>query len=120
MLVGLILLALAAAAPASTTSLEITVWPEGRSGRAIHSTLRCAPPRGTVPNPASACRRLAALDRPFRPVPRPAVCTMIYGGPATAFVRGTHKGRAVRAWFNRRDGCEIARWDRVRFLFQRG
>jgi hypothetical protein len=79
-------------------------------------TLRC-PPGGTLPNPAQACRRLEALDHPFAPVPKSAACTLIYGGPQTAEVRGTFKGRTVDAHFSRGNGCEIARWNRVRFLF---
>jgi hypothetical protein len=34
-----------------------------------------------------------------------------------AFVRGTFRGRRVSTRFARRNGCEIARWDRVAFLF---
>jgi hypothetical protein len=43
---------------------------------------------------------------------------MIYGGPQTARVRGTYRGRKVEAVFNRKNGCEIARWKRVAFLFR--
>jgi hypothetical protein len=32
-------------------------------------------------------------------------------------VRGTVDGRAVAAGFSRSNGCEIHRWDSVRFLF---
>jgi hypothetical protein len=32
-------------------------------------------------------------------------------------VRGTFRGRRVRASFNRTNGCEIERWNRVAFLF---
>jgi hypothetical protein len=32
-------------------------------------------------------------------------------------VRGTFRGKRVWTWFKRRDGCEIARWKRVGFLF---
>jgi hypothetical protein len=39
------------------------------------------------------------------------MCTMLYGGPATAHVTGTWAGRPVDARFDRADGCEIARWD---------
>jgi hypothetical protein len=82
-------------------------------------TLRC-PPGGTLPNPARACSRLAELDHPFAPVPKSAACTAIYGGPQVAEVRGKFKGRRVNARFSRGDGCEIARWNRVRFLFPPG
>jgi hypothetical protein len=57
------------------------------------------------------------MSQPFRRVPRDAVCLEIYGGPQTALVTGRLRGRRVRARFNRHDGCEIGRWNRVRFLF---
>jgi hypothetical protein len=50
-------------------------------------------------------------------VPATVACTQIYGGPQTALVTGEFRGRRVRATFNRKNGCEIARWNAVRFLF---
>ena len=67
--------------------------------------------------PARACARLAGTRNPFRPVPRDAVCTEIYGGPQEALVTGTYRGARVTARFNRVNGCEIARWDRIAVLF---
>src|SRR5919198_4610550 len=105
------------AALVASTSLHIAVWPEGPHGPKRAWTLRCDPVGGTLPHRATACRRLAAISRPFRPVPKDAVCTEIYGGPQTALVTGRLRGSRVGARFNRRNGCEIARWERVRFLF---
>jgi hypothetical protein len=45
-------------------------------------------------------------------------CTEIYGGPQVARVRGYCRGAQVRATFNRTNGCQIARWNRVAFLFR--
>ena len=101
----------------ASTTLHITVWPQGPDGPKRAWTLRCAPVAGTLPHRAAACRRLAGMSRPFRPVPKDAVCTEIYGGPQTALVTGRLRGSRVRAHFDRHDGCEIARWERVRFLF---
>jgi hypothetical protein len=42
---------------------------------------------------------------------------MIYGGPQKALVTGRFLGKAIRAGFSRTDGCQIARWSRVAFLF---
>jgi subtilisin inhibitor-like len=106
-------LALAAVA----VSLTITVWPEGKAGPSHSWTLRCSPVSGTLPGRTDACRRLASLKNPFRLVPSGTACTQIYGGPQTALVRGTFRGRRVWTHFRRRDGCEIARWKRVSFLF---
>ncbi len=63
------------------------------------------------------CRQLRAT-RPeaFAPVPDDAACTAIYGGPATAHLTGTFKGESVDARFSLRNGCEIARWQRLTWL----
>jgi len=108
------------AAAASTANLRMTVWPTGKAHEAGSWTVRCTPARGTLPQRTNACRKLSALRTPFAEVPRGVACTAIYGGPQLAHVRGTFRGRHVDTWFNRRDGCEIERWQRVRFLFPVG
>jgi hypothetical protein len=119
LVVAAFVLLAAAAAPAqsASTSLHITVWPQGADGERKTWTLRCNPVGGTLPRRVEACRRLAALERPFAAIPRDAVCTMIYGGPARARVTGTHRGRKVWVTFSREDGCRIGRWKRHDFLF---
>jgi hypothetical protein len=104
----------------ASTSLQITVWPngEGHPGKRVW-TLRCAPIGGTLLDRETACQRLGALKAPFAPTPKNVACTQIYGGPQEALVTGRFRGHSVRARFNRKDGCEIARWHRVRFLFPR-
>jgi hypothetical protein len=79
--------------------------------------LYCGPDGGSHPDPRGAC---AALERDtrwgqeaFAPAPKGGFCTMQYGGPATAHVTGTWAGRPVDATYDRRDGCQIARWDRL-------
>ena len=99
---------------ASRTDLVVTVWPQGR-GRSRQWTLRCDPVGGSLPNAATACAQLTA--EALRPLPRDTICTQIYGGPQRARVRGRIDGRAVAASFSRSNGCEIHRWDSVRFLF---
>ena len=118
MLLASVLVAAVLGGPPST-SLKITVWPNGRDKASRVATLRCGPVGGTLPRRAAACGRLAKLaGNPFAPVRADAVCTQIYGGPQEALVRGTFRGRRVWARFTRRDGCQIARWDRVSFLFR--
>ena len=103
---------------AASAELRIVVWPEGPDrGGARTWVLRCGPAGGTLPRPAAACRRLAAVQQPFARVPENIACIEIYGGPQVARVTGTFRGRRVWATFRRTDGCEIARWNRVRFLF---
>ena len=107
--------ALVASAGVGSTSLRITVWPEGRQAPHVrHYTLACAPARGTLPRPARACRILSRLGaRAFAPTPPGTVCSAIYGGPAQARVRGLVAGRRVDARLRLTNGCEIARWHRV-------
>ena len=115
MLAALVSLVLSVSSPATLT---ITVWPTGPSHASRTATLRCEPAGGTLARRAAACRRLAAMQQsPFLPPAPATVCTQIYGGPQEAFVRGTFRGRRVSIRFARRNGCEIARWDRVAFLF---
>ncbi|MFF7857939.1 SSI family serine proteinase inhibitor [Streptomyces sp. NPDC007904] len=96
--------------------LTVTVRDAGDGADGTYE-LRCRPSGGSHPDPAGAC---AAVDRntrwgedAFAPAPRDAVCTLQYGGPATARVTGTWAGRPVDATYDRRDGCAIARWDRL-------
>lgn len=95
---------------------RLTVVVRNAGGRADGTfVLRCHPQGGSHPDASEACGR---LDRrtvwgsdPFAPAGSGTVCTMQYGGPATAHVTGTWAGRRVDARFDRRNGCEIARWD---------
>lgn len=96
--------------------LTITVRDAGDGHDGTYE-LYCHPGSGDHPDVAGAC---AALDRgtrwgtdTFAPVPKDTLCTMQYGGPATAHVTGTWAGRPVDARYDRRDGCQIGRWDRL-------
>ncbi|MFH9401609.1 SSI family serine proteinase inhibitor [Streptomyces sp. NPDC017638] len=79
--------------------------------------VRCHPESGRHPDVAGACRALDSHTRwgedPFAPVAPGALCTQLYGGPATARITGTWAGRPVDASYDRGDGCRIARWDRM-------
>jgi hypothetical protein len=108
-----VLVATAGSRAATRTSLTVTYWASG-AGKHATWTLRCGPAGGTVPEPRVACARLASGGRRlFAPVPKNAVCAQIYGGPQVALVVGVVQGRRVWARFARRDGCEIARWNRL-------
>lgn len=99
--------------PRPDTQLEITFWRDGRDGEAVRSTLTCDPVGGPHPDPQEACRALAAHPDALEPVPGDAICTQIYGGSEEAEVEGTLAGRHVRASFSKRNGCEIARWEKL-------
>ncbi|WP_432117365.1 SSI family serine proteinase inhibitor [Streptomyces sp. bgisy032] len=96
---------------------HLTVTVKNAGGADGTFELYCDPEGGSHPDPRGAC---AALERDtrwgrdlFAPAPRDGFCTMQYGGPATAHVTGTWSGRRVDATYDRRDGCQIARWDRL-------
>ena len=105
--------------PSGKISLTIALSPNSakpKVGRRTY-TLRCRPAAGTLPHRVSACTKLLRVQNPFAPVPRDQACTQIYGGSQQAVVIGVYGGKPVRTIFTRVDGCQIARWNRVRFLF---
>jgi hypothetical protein len=96
------------------TSVEVTLWPQGRGAEGVQTaTLTCEPPGGSHPHPGEACAALDSDEGALEPVAGDAVCTQIFGGPQEARVAGTVRGRAVAVFFNRSNGCEIDRWDRL-------
>ncbi|MFF9363146.1 SSI family serine proteinase inhibitor [Streptomyces griseoluteus] len=104
--------------PDDRTGDHLTLVVHGAGpGRDGVRQLSCHPEGGDHPDPVAACRVLDKNTRwgqdTFAPVPPDSICTMIDGGPATAHVTGHWAGRPVDADFSRRNGCEIARWDRL-------
>ena len=117
-LLGLLLVALTAAAPSSSAapavSLRVTFWEDGAGEPDAVWTLRCGPPRGSLPRPARACRKLATLGaRVFAMTPPNAICTEIYGGPQEARVTGRIGQARIWTTVTRTNGCEIERWQRL-------
>jgi hypothetical protein len=100
-------------------ALKVTVWPKGKRGPYSTWILRCNPPRGTHPNAEGACFALARHGRALKRVPKDIGCTQNWDGPEVALVRGTFRGKRVRTWFNRANGCEIARWNALSALLPR-
>ncbi|MFF1645120.1 SSI family serine proteinase inhibitor [Streptomyces sp. NPDC058240] len=100
------------------TQLTITVSGSGNAAAEGAFELRCGPAGGSHPVARHACDRLDELTGegadPFAPVPEDALCTQQFGGPATARVSGTWRGRSVDTVFSRTNGCEIARWNSLR------
>ena len=109
------------------TFAYVTVWPNGKTGKGQSYGLPCGRGGGEFgsgsgtrlfPNARVACRKLSRLPiEAFAPLPRNVACTEIYGGPEVASVFGFAAGKEFEATFARTNGCEIARWNRVRFLF---
>jgi hypothetical protein len=98
--------------PAARTHLTVEVRPSPKEPPKTW-TLTCDPAGGTHPKAAAACQALAKAEDPFKPVPKDAICTEIYGGPQVATVTGTWRGTPVNARFTRQNGCEINRWQQV-------
>ncbi|MFJ2610177.1 SSI family serine proteinase inhibitor [Streptomyces sp. NPDC091279] len=95
--------------------LTVVVREAGRGSGTFE--VYCHPGGGNHPQVDAAC---ALLDRKtqwgrdtFAPPSDGSVCTMQYGGPATARITGVWAGRPVDATFDRRDGCRIGQWDRL-------
>ncbi|MFG2434774.1 SSI family serine proteinase inhibitor [Streptomyces sp. NPDC048508] len=98
----------------SADRLTVTVQDAGNGADGTYE-LDCHPAGGSHPRPAEACDLLDGNTTwgkdLFAPVPPTALCTMQYGGPATAHVTGTWAGRPVDARYDRTNGCEISRWN---------
>jgi hypothetical protein len=102
-----------AGSPRLQADLTVTVRPDGPDGPVERRRIRCE--RLGAGN--RVCRGRAGLRaEQLEPVPPNVACTQIYGGPATARVRGELRGTGVDATFDRTDGCQIERWDRNRVL----
>ena len=91
---------------ASVADLKVSVEPGGKT-----ATVTC--------DVEDDCPEVAALDPTvFEPTPGNVACTQQYGGPETATVKGTLDGKEIDAKFSRENGCEIARWDAAKALFE--
>jgi hypothetical protein len=96
------------------TSVEVTLWPEGRDAGLMHrAVLTCDPTGGNHPHPDDACEALESEQGALEPVAADTACTQIFGGPQESRVSGVVDGRAIDARFNRSNGCEIDRWGRL-------
>ncbi|MFC4494417.1 SSI family serine proteinase inhibitor [Streptomyces ovatisporus] len=95
--------------------LVVTVSDSGRASTDGTFDLYCHPTAGDHPRAEAACDGLDELTTwgkdPFAPVGSGTRCTMQYGGPVSAHIRGWWAGKRVNAHFNRENGCEMKRWD---------
>jgi Subtilisin inhibitor-like len=103
----------AAASPSPPGGDRLTVTMDDGEESLTTYVLNCGPDgvaAGTHPDPWGACDRLEGIGGPVRPVASERVCSMIYGGPQTAFVSGTWHSVPVHERYSRANGCEIDRW----------
>lgn len=98
---------------------ELTITLRNPGTEPVVRVLR-EPDGGDHPHPREALDALAATPDPFAPVPPGTIATTIYGGPQTATVVGTYRGRPVDATFCRTDGAQIHRWTQVAPLLDIG
>ncbi|MFD7321390.1 SSI family serine proteinase inhibitor [Streptomyces sp. NPDC059875] len=106
------------AAPSSPGALTVTISKSGHPNADGTYRLDCGgKPGGNHPAAHRACARLATLAKegqdPFKPVPKDAFCTQVYGGAVLARVTGEWRGDTVDARFSRANGCEIDRWENL-------
>ncbi|MGB9376100.1 MAG: SSI family serine proteinase inhibitor [Mycobacteriales bacterium] len=106
------------APPPTELSISVTA---ATSAPAKVWTLSCQPTAGNHPQAADACAFVSKTAATvLAPVPANQVCTQIFGGPQVATVKGRWRGTSVDAKFARNNGCEIARWDKVKALIGNG
>jgi hypothetical protein len=105
-------------APAAALTLKFTVT-DAPAATPQPATLTCF---GTWANatgylreaPDEACQQARRLADFLPSAPDPnRTCTQIFGGPQTATVKGAINGRQIRRAFSRKNGCELADWDRM-------
>jgi Subtilisin inhibitor-like len=101
----------AATPPAHTDLLRVTY--DNGHGVVVNRLLLCHPAGGSMPSAAQACRHLDVLGGPLGAGPTREMCSMLYGGPETARVTGTWRGRQVNESYSRSNGCQTARWERM-------
>lgn len=83
-------------------------------------TIKCNPAAGTMPKAKTVCKKLLKIANPFAPADPDQMCTEIYGGDDIATVKGTWKGKKISVKYSKINGCEIARWDLLKFLLTGG
>lgn len=104
--------------------LTVTMADTGNQQMDRKYQLECDPVGGDHPSAEQACAKLDRLAKegkdPFAPVSKRQICSLQYGGPATATITGTWQGRRVDAQFRRTNGCEISRWEELEPLLPPG
>lgn len=96
-----------------TVSADESLSPEAGYEEGTWS-LTCSPAGGDHPDPEAACAEIEEVGtEPFVMDTTDMACTMQIGGPEEAQVTGHVNGTEVDTEFNKRNGCEIDRFDRV-------
>lgn len=104
--------------PGAGQTVDLKLSVANGKGTVARATLRCdGDAQGTgflAKDPDAHCRTAQGLERLLTAkAPGGRVCTQVYGGPQTAHVTGSIAGKPVDVELARRNGCEIADWDRA-------
>ncbi len=91
--------------------LVVRVDSDGAKGSAPARELKLDCDRPTDSTACGAAAGVSAAD--VADTPRDTACTQLYGGPEEASIRGKIRGADIDATFNRSDGCQISRWEKV-------
>jgi hypothetical protein len=97
-------------------NLDIVVRPEGPGGPELRNTIQCARFGPGAPGSPECSELEGFTARALAPTEPDTACAAVFGGPATATVRGAVLGRQVDARFTLANSCEIERWRRNRVL----
>lgn len=104
-------------APDASVTADLTISVVAKPGaQPTETRLLCsgktAKPDSTVPIADEACALVEAHPAYLFPTAKNAAqaCTEQYGGPATATVKGTVRGKTVGLSLSRTDGCKISQW----------
>ena len=93
-------------------SLDVVVRPDGPGGPESTNTIRCARFGPGAPG-SPECEDLEGFTAAdLAPVKPGTACAAVFGGPATATVRGAVLGIRVATRFTLQNSCEIERWRR--------
>ena len=102
---------------ATKNSLTI-IYQESPESKAQKWTLKCQPTAGSMKTAKIACRKLLKISNPFAKADPNQMCSEIYESAEVATVKGTWNGKKVSASFAKNNGCEITRWNTLKFLIQ--
>ena len=93
-------------------NLDVVVRPDGPGGPEIDNNIRCARFGPGAPGSPECSELEGFTAEALAPTKAGTACAAVFGGPATATVRGAVLGRRVAARFSLENSCEIERWRR--------
>ncbi|CAB4911467.1 unannotated protein [freshwater metagenome] len=103
----------------ATTKNSLTItYQQTPESKVQKWTLKCQPTAGSMKNSKSACRNLLKISNPFAKADPNQMCSEIFESAEVATVKGTWNGKKVSARFAKTNGCEITRWNTLKFLIQ--